>query len=284
MTVIGTPKEKVIFAFVHIEKAAGITVKHILRRNFLGRYVDVRPLEINSQKVFSYNDFQKYLRINPFITCIGGHSVKPFSDLNSKYKNIKYFTLLRNPVKRYVSQFIYLYNINRIPNDFNEFILNEEYHNLQTKKLAGSENLDDAISSLHHMIQVGAVEEFDTFLLRLKKSLYPYGKFVPYYSMQNITKKNIDSNEIIDKYNQKIIQCNKLDMDLYEYVWNTYIPKLNKEYGDQLNDDLLLFEKANNYERVELCSYIDYCLRKFYYEPVTNFARIIAGMSAKGSY
>ena len=274
---------KSLFAFVHIEKAAGMTLIHILRRNFLFRYIDVRPLNKSSNGTFSYSDLKKYQLINPFLNCIGGHSVLPFSDLEKNVDNLMYFTCLRDPFKRYISQFRYLHYINRIPNNFELFLNNQEYSNIQTKKLSKNCSIEEAKYRLNNMFQVGAVEEFNFFLMRLKKSLYPYVDFKPQYKIQNVTPKNISSDTLYNKYKDIIFQNNNKDIELYDYLWNELIPYRNSEYGSKLTDDVNKFEKENLHS-TNFKTYIDYSLRKLYYAPVSGLIRKFAGLNARGSY
>ncbi|HMU91316.1 MAG TPA: hypothetical protein PKC33_11515, partial [Pseudomonadales bacterium] len=70
-----------LLAFVHIEKAAGTTFIHILRRNFFLRYLDVRPYGIESGGLFLSGDLRISTRILPGLKCFSGHAVTPYSDL-----------------------------------------------------------------------------------------------------------------------------------------------------------------------------------------------------------
>lgn len=276
--------KKEIFAFVHIEKAAGTSFNHILRKNFFLRYIDVRPLYKESSGLFQSIDLKKYFKINPFLACISGHAVTPYSDLKKEFSDIRFITLLRDPIKRYLSQFYYLVKINRIENDFENFLSNQEFNNIQTKKIAGSEDVEKAKSIItSEMFEVGVVEEFDCFLLRLKKSLFPI-RFDPIYQKKNIIGKADSGDLLIEQYNEEIVARNKLDIDLYKYVVDEIIPWRNREYGPHFDSDLKNFIENNLKSKTIMKSYFDYIIRKAYYEPVTNYIRMSNNLPAKGSY
>jgi hypothetical protein len=67
-------KKNKITAFVHIEKAAGTTLNHILRHNFFLRYIDVRPFFKESKGLFLSKDLEVARRVLPGLSCISGHS------------------------------------------------------------------------------------------------------------------------------------------------------------------------------------------------------------------
>ncbi|NWH03701.1 sulfotransferase family 2 domain-containing protein [Desulfobacter latus] len=275
-----------LFAFVHIEKAAGTTLNHILRKNFFFKFIDVRPLDKESNRVFTKEDYKKYKKINPFLQCISGHSVVPYSDIQGM-PNIKFITVLRNPVNRYLSQFFYLVKTKKMVDDFEEFLKLSELNNFQTKKLAGSEDVDLAKRTLSEkMFQIGLVEEFDTFLLRFRKAVSPL-KFDPVYKKKNTAKKSETKDiktELFSKYKDQILEKNYLDIDLYEYAANSIIPRLNQKYGMEQPDNLEKFVKMNQSSRTSLKSYLDYMVRKIYYEHLTGSIRKKNGLPAKGSY
>ncbi|MHA1381409.1 MAG: hypothetical protein ACTSRG_23830 [Candidatus Helarchaeota archaeon] len=85
--------KKFLLAFAHIEHTAGLTLRHILRRNFFMSCFDARPFSKDSQGIFSDYDFKKALNLNPFIRCICGHSVKVHSDLSINFPGIKFMAL-----------------------------------------------------------------------------------------------------------------------------------------------------------------------------------------------
>lgn len=278
-----------LLAFVHIEKAAGTTLIHLLRSNFFMRYCDVKPFSSTSNRVFTSDDMKKVLRFNPALRCIGGHAVKPFSDLRESF-HVRYFTLLRDPIKRYLSQ--YQYWLERLEKklSFQSFLDVEGSFNLQTKKIAGTDNLDLAKKTLSKdFFLVGTVEAFDEFLILFRNKLKPF-EFSPYYEVKNVgnnkspVRKSLP--EIFVKYKDEIIKRNQLDIELYEYVKTVLLPRAKVIYGPNFDDDLNLFKNSNNRYSLKNRIFLDldYMVRKCYYELIFGIIRKKNGLPPKGSY
>lgn len=277
-----------LLAFVHIEKAAGTTLIHQLRLNFFLRHCDVAPLSIESNKIFRAEDMRVFLKINPAVMSIAGHAVQPISDLETLVPNIRYITILRDPIKRFVSQ--YQYWVEKLDRNlsFEEFLNHEDAINWQTKKMAGCEDINLAKSVLSNkFFLVGIVEEFDEFLILLTKKLKPF-KFRPGYKLQNVGGKTSlirkDMSNYLDKYSDMIFQRNALDLELYEYVKNTIIPQEKVAYGSGLEHDVDMFRQASKGYFLNFLRYIEYLYRKAYIHPIVANIRRQHGLPGKGSY
>lgn len=275
-----------MLAFVHIEKAAGTTLNHILRRNFFLRYIDVRPLTQERLGVLTARDLRMYLRVNPFLSCISGHAVKPYSDLAVALPDIRYITLIRDPTKRYVSQFLYWNRHLKKNISFPEFLAHEPTWNFQAKKFVGAADLESAKEMLKtRFLVVGIVEEFNEFLVLLQHKLHPLD-FDPSYVAKNAA---VDSggqvNEIIAQYGDQIRANNRVDMQLYDFVCHELLPRQRSEYGPNLTEHVQELSKKNAaVPHRTLKPYLDYALRKAYYEPITGLLRRAHGLPGRGSY
>lgn len=271
-----------MYAFVHIEKAAGTTLIHILRRNFFMQYADVRPLSQSSQSIFNGKDLKSYLKLNPFIECIGGHSVVPYNGLDEVCVDIQYFTVLRDPIKRYLSQYEYTVHNRGRNMSFEQFLEWESLWNLQTTKIAGVPDAQKAIDILNEkFLVVGTVDQFDLFLATLKQAVNNKSLDVSYDEKNIGVKGNRGTN--YEQYKDRILENNKQDVLLYDYCKNVLIPSQSKHFfGDehfrpsqaQVGTSLLS----------KLKSYSDYVFRKAYLEPVTGGIRKRSGLSPYGSY
>ena len=294
-----TSDPKKLIAFSHIEKAAGTTLIHNLRYNFIGKYCDVRPMTIhkkylkprgnnyfiNESKIsFRPQDLKIILNLNPFIKVISGHSLKPSSELINQYPNISFITLLRNPTKRYISRFIYLKEKMGVKLDFEEFLTIPEEMNFQTKKIAAKNDLELAIRIIKkHFILVGIVEQFDEFILLLTNKLKKEN-YNPKYIIKNVASPSSFQENIYDKYRDIIINNNKTDLELYNYVKNVSLNNEKYNYGVNFQDDLANFKNNKYIKRHSLNSLFDYLIRKLYYDPLIGCIRKLNGMSYKGQY
>lgn len=265
-----------ILAFVHIEKTAGTSMIHILRHNNFMRYLDVRPLYSRGDNIFTAQDLRLSLKINPFIRAIAGHSVVPYSDLES-VADMEYITLLRNPVNRYISQYRYWGKVlgrNLTPE---EFLDKTSENNMQVMKIAGEPNVQKAIDILESkFICYGIVEKFESFIQNLAQVEAGRGRhFEPISVERNLTgKSKISEQDLLDKYESRIIENNSKDIELYQYV------KKHVEQNDSMSGDSIV----KKIKRPTFKLYADYLMRKIYYMPVTGLIRISRGMKAKGSY
>lgn len=272
---------------MHIEKSAGTSLLYLLRRNYLFRYLDVRPLHASSDGVFSAADLCKCLRINPFLRCIGGHSVRPCADLEVVAPGIRYITLFRDPVRRYLSQ--YRYWVSKLGKEwtFERFLDHEPACDLQTRKITGSRSVQSAIQILkERFFLVGVVEQFDEFILELRAALSPE-HFDPHYTRRNVAGEREEGlfAHAVEEHSDRIQRNNAADIELYRYVVAELIPSQRAAYPGDLAADLTAFHRSNEgagrgWSRL----LADALCRKLYYEPITGLMRARQGLPMKGSY
>ena len=127
--------------------------------------MDVRPFSIESSGLFTTEDFRAALKVNPFLNAIGGHSVVPYNGLEAACPDIRYITLLRDPVRRYISQYRHWVEKKHLNISIQEFLEHEELWNFQTRKVAGTDDFVTARRCLEDKFAtVGIVENFDEVL------------------------------------------------------------------------------------------------------------------------
>lgn len=265
-------KKKSLLAFVHIEKSAGTSIIHLLRHNYFLRYLDVRPLA-HRDRIFKAEDLLRYMAIAPWLKVVGGHSVVPWSDLES-ISDVRYIALLRNPEKRYISQYRYWNSHLGKGISVEEYLSREGPRNIQVKKLAGEENLDKAINVIgEKFVCIGVVEHFERFLLNLQDK---ERSFHALHIVQNVNKTNSASaDRLVEQYGDDIRENNWLDMQLYDYVL--------KHIEERVSASLDARQAMPCMKRSPRLM-ADYLFRKLYVEPVTGWIRQKNGLEKKGSY
>lgn len=278
-------RDKILIAFVHIEKGAGQTFIRILENNFTYKHCRVAPFSQQHKGIFKANDLKKIFRINPFTQAISGHSIKPYSDLNTYMPNIHYVTIIRDPVERYISHYQYwVKNLNKKIR-FEEFLKIDAMRDFQTKKIAGIPQIEEAKRVLlEKFLLVGLLEDFDTFLSLLKIKLLPF-KFNCMYEKKNIAKDNsikIKIKNNMHKFKKEIIRNNKKDIELYHFVKESLLKK-ELNLAEILNRNTCQdFEHSYRYQtKREL---IGKLYRNFYYGPIFTILRYKNGLDIRGSY
>jgi hypothetical protein len=296
-----------MLAFVHIEKCAGTTFKSILQRNYGGGFCDVRPLFGPSDKRFdprargAYNslvldganpsqfgprDLQAYKRLAPWLRCVAGHSLRPCLGLESVEPNLRYVTILREPISRYISY--YTYGTGRPRRawgfSFEEYLDKPNFHNFQTKKLACNSDIEAAKLILDkHFLLVGIMEQFDQFLCLLQRRIGLANFNIAYRSLNTrYTRKS----DFLNQFEHRISQNNSLDLELYNHVIETILPRQRAEYGEDLQDAVSRFKIKNEstHREASLRAFQQKLLQRLYFDPASGVIRRISGLPWGGPY
>lgn len=158
--------------YIHIEKCAGTTLHHTLKYNFPG-YMVLRPWYywLNEEgNNLSAKELKAIKTIFPFLSGIGGHTTRTFL----KYEDIikkpfTYFTILREPIARYMSHYNHQVNKMNINWSLEEFIDDDRFNNFMTRRIAGKEDLELAKKRLLEDYDfVGLFEKLNESLVLLK--------------------------------------------------------------------------------------------------------------------
>lgn len=275
-----------LLAFVHIEKAAGTSMIHLLRRNFCCRYFDARPMTGRSGNFFTADDLRLALRIHPGLRCIGGHTVRPTDELFERMPWIRYFTLLRDPVERYYSH--YRYWVRQMGQELTlaEFLEKPLSWNFQTVKIAGSQDVERAKRILSERFLVaGLVEELDESLVLLRRAL-DFCDLDIDYAVANRGVVHPRDREILERHRSQIAAVNALDVELYAHVRDVLLPRYRARLSPDLETELRAF-RAGRRPQEERSSWrmtADKMFRHFWLNPVVGLIRVRHGLPASGSY
>jgi hypothetical protein len=252
--------------------------------------MDVRPFSKDSDGIFRPGDLRITRRINPAVQCITGHSIRAYADLESCVPDMRYFTILRDPVKRFISAYLYLTDVMKQDLSFDKHLAADSKRNLQTRWIAGTTDIDAAKALLDEkFFLVGRTDGLNDFILLLSRELQ-HREFDPIYRSKNLAENRggdkVSQAKIIEeKYGDLIRENNSMDMELMAYLDNVIMPRQRDRYGSSFDDDLAKFEHDITVSRPPvLPPYVDFVTRKFYYDPVIGCIRIAHGLPYHGSF
>ncbi len=229
-----------LLAHCHIMKTAGQTVCDILRQSFPGAHCDLR-----AGSVATAEDVRMARRFYPRLRSISGHSVVPLSDLAQACDSIRFFTFLRDPVKRSVSH--YQYTRKTMP-PLETWL--RQRANYQTRFLCRRGDTDDpwaipadaerAIELLETTIGfVGLTERFDESLILLRHWCAD-GRLNIAYRSRNIAPRTRTRDALLaDPATAAMIRAyHQADERVYRHVRDVIYPRQVERYGPDLARDL----------------------------------------------
>ena len=265
-----------MLAFIHMHKTGGTTLSHILRSSYGLRHCQVEPWHARSTgPPFSNHDLQRLRRVYPNLKSIAGHRITGYVDLGANGTEFKYFTLMRDPLKLCASRFQYKVQVSRKKNlVFEEWIHQEWPQNHQTKWIAGKADVAEAIRIIQQKnIFVGLTERFDESMVLLK-ALVANDLNISYRRV-NVARKNTIKERLLstESTRQMLIEAQKADVELYDFVRQELCPTYEREYGPSLEGDVARYRETQrnnfNYWNLTLCRLKHYTL----YTPLLHLYR-----------
>jgi hypothetical protein len=228
-----------MLVFIHINKTAGSTVRYILRSSYGLRHCDVEPWHsARDDPPFSTSDLRRLRRLYPELASIAGHRLTGYVDLREQGTDFAYFTILRDPLKLCASRFQYHIDHRKKKHlVFEEWIQRDWLRNAQTQRIAGTQDVDDAIRTIGARgMFVGLTERFDESLVMLK-ALRARDLNIAYSPVNVARRDSIASRLLADnRTRQALVDANRSDLALYEYVTRELYPSFEREYGAGLQE------------------------------------------------
>jgi hypothetical protein len=246
-----------MLVFIHIQKTAGRTVRYILRSSFGLHHCEVEPWHAKSTGPdFSSHDLQRLRRVYPKLESIAGHRVTGYVDLHENGRESKYFTFMRDPLKMAASYFQYNVQERGLKDlVFEEWVQREWPRNRQTKMIAGVPDVNKAIQIIKDKnIFVGLTECFDESMILLKALLA--NNLNISYKPVNVARKNALAESLLstERTRQMLIESNRTDLELYNFVKRELYPTFQREYGSQLETDVANYQhnRDNNFNTLNI--------------------------------
>ena len=260
--------EKDVLIFVHIHKTAGTTMHRIIERQFPSNNIlsfDHDPHKsINEFKNLSQERMQR-------IRCLKGHM--PFGLHQLLPRTPKYFTVLRHPVERAISQYYDLKTIEkqqqhplhcfykiffgRSLDEHVKFLYERNQMNMQTGYISGCIGFDElnqpyppfpanaadlAKQNLATKFQVvGLTERFDETLMLMKQV---FGFRNIFYTRHNVTRMRPQKNELPNSTIDLIKSASQFDLDLYMFAKQLFEQQIRKQ-GPSFKGKVTVFRLLN---------------------------------------
>ena len=267
------------YAFIHIPKTAGSTLRHILRRTYGARHCDLKvPRGRRDEREWiSARDITLSRWIYPRLAGVCGHRVTCFSGMDTARLQFRYLTMLRDPKARFISHFHHTYRGRTRTctiEHLKEFADDPNMQNLQSRWICGQAHAERAIETLESTIDlVGLTERFDETLLMMADWLQlPDNDLC--YRPRNRAHSTAQLRYTDPELDAIITAANTEDLKLYHYAQTVRFPtQLNQLSG---NAELRhhAFKDANAVlARETRESLFARAKRSLIYKPVLHLAR-----------
>ena len=228
---------KDILVFSHIMKTAGTALSKQLIQHY-GKKVHIVPGGLRLEDNYYDNaqlvrDFKKK---NKKLKVLIGHPVRPYIDFDISGHQLKWFTFIRDPQKRYLSHYFHkLYESNLFShsiykgmrnNSITEWEKVDKCSNYQCKFIAGKANAQKAIDIIENKFEwVGLTEDYD---LAVKSFKSHFGLDDLYVNNEATNQGLVDQsqkNKVILNHSDFIAEMNQQDQILYDYVHKEVWPR-----------------------------------------------------------
>jgi len=240
-----------MYAFIHIPKTAGSTLRHLLRCAFGAQHCDVK-IPTHRRAVRNWvgaRDIALARKVYPDLCGIAGHRVISFEGLADAVEELRFFTVLREPIGRSISHFGYIHrhlNESLTREHLVAFLEQPVNRDLQTKWLSGKDDAGSAIREIDERIGfVGLMERFDETLLLLQHWLKE-----PAFNVHHVPR-NQATRELALPFRSDpellamLTEANREDLEVYDYVTSSLFPASVAAYPGDLAADLAIFQQEN---------------------------------------
>ena len=270
-----------MICFIHIERAGGTTLDHIVRSNYLS-YLTLTPSLWTNEPAaaFTSAELNALMRWLPFTKGFGGHTTRAYLGYEeATRRRVDYFTFLRDPIDRFESHYLYQVERMGIPWSLDAFLDEPRLANFMTTRIAGAADVGRAKELLEERFAfVGLTERFDESLLLLRSTLGLEALDIRYERQRSVqgAQRTGTGLELRDdpSMRERIASRNELDVQLYAFARDVLYPRYVNRYGPGLAGDLARFREQNrgfHFNRRRRATWGLY--RKLVYQPLESRTR-----------
>lgn len=248
--------------FLHIGKTAGSTLGNIIDRQYPNNRLFVIFGNEDNEKFKGQPEAQRAnIQCLRGITYYGIHRAVP--------KPATYFTLLRNPLDRVISQYFHNQRrrarmgivMKKEPSIWDLLNSQPQQATLQLRMIVGGDTMEHAFSQTlpedaldiakahleQHFSVVGLVDHFDETLMLLKQA---YGWKSVHYGQRNVAPNRSQRDQLGAKAIARIEQMIVPELELYEWVHKRFEETLARQ-SSEFTENLAKFRRTNQlYSRV----------------------------------
>jgi hypothetical protein len=186
---------------------------------------------------YTPQDLRRDLRLRKYVRSLGGHAMRPFVDFGELDERLVWYTILRDPIERSISNYQHQFEKLGSTMDFHSWLARDCNQNWHVRMLAGEQDLSAAKQILATKMHcIGNIERYNEFLLLLRHRLNWPGFNITYRRPRNPPLTNDVRQRIkadIEVYIESLQAANELDLALYEYAMTELYPKQIEEYGSE---------------------------------------------------
>ncbi len=245
--------------YIHIPKTGGSTLHAIISRV----YKDKERFHVkNNRELPLFDQLSDSEKLD--IKILEGHMAFGHHDKFLTPNEVNYFSMMRDPVKRIISNYNHI--ITRPRHDYHKELVDNNYtlkqyvesgviantENAQVRLFANAinlphgkctkETLETAKQNVeNHFSVVGINECYDETLLLIKNY---YNWATPYYVRKNVGNRGSKPADLDDETLAAIQKYNALDIELYAWVKERLAQQILAE-GDSFQKQLSSFQKKN---------------------------------------
>lgn len=169
-------------------------------------------------------------RLHPWFKVASGHGLFLNAAIKARYPDSFWFTVLREPRARYLSHHAYLAEKKGLREDLLSWARAGRMRNLQTRWLAGEENVQKAIDAMEILFDnVGRMDAFEQSLAQVSQAS-GIELMMPRDYKKNVTKKA--PKTFTDEVNAVVEHNNRLDFELWRYFEANIWPRQVAAYPE----------------------------------------------------